>query len=184
MDHTDVVARIKSALEAKGVSLTGPDGAFEITGRVAWELRGEGAGLLDKPGGNQSHGFATDIICYPDGQLWDILGDGGGANNPQWNESDKVDPSRYRPAKQMDPIPVPPPNPDPTLLSEAVKAIAAKVEALTSLVGSLDQKLDALAKQSDANTEKIQQQVNQVVKDMEKSVSAAVPLLGGFLRKP
>jgi hypothetical protein len=182
MDHTDVVARIKSALEAKGISLTGPDGAFEITSRVAWELRGEGAGLLDKPGGNQSHGFATDIICYPDGQLWDILGDGGGANIPGWRESDKVDPSRYRPAKQMDDIPDPP-DPDPKL-SEALKAVAAKVEALTSLVSSLDQKFDALAKQSDANTEKIQQQINQVVKDAEKSASAALPLLSGFLRKP
>jgi len=177
MNHTDVVARIKADLEAKGVSLTGADGAFEITKRVAWELRAEGAGLLDKPGGNNSHGFATDIICYPSGQIFDILVSGGDINGPSWQDAGTVDASRYRPPMPIDP-PVPPPTPGLSL-----DELAAKVDAVSALLAGLDRKLDALAEQSNANTEKIQQQVDQAVKSVEKTAAAALPLLGGLLGK-
>lgn len=114
-----LVEAVKAHLEAIGTNLSGPCGAFAITQRVAWELRSTGAGLLSKPAGNNCDGYATDIICYPNGQLIDILTDGGGANGPSWNTSDVVDPARYRPAfdpgdgvltapPPSDPPPVPP----------------------------------------------------------------------------
>lgn len=112
-DHTDVVVAVKAQLDAQGVSLAGPDGAFAITSRVAWRLRMEGAGLLAKPGGNQSHGYATDIVMYPDGSLVDILGDGGGANTPRWDVTGEIRPtSQYRAAidpGDPDPAPAMPP---------------------------------------------------------------------------
>src|SRR4051794_28661881 len=179
MNHTDVVARVKADLEARGVNLTGADGAFEITKRVAWELRAEGAGLLDKPGGNNSHGFATDIICYPTGQIYDILVSGGDVNGPSWQDAGMVDASRYRPAVAVDPGPPPVPPGPPGALDELV----AKLDAMTALLASLDRKLDAMAEQSNTNTEKIQQQVDQAVKNVEKTAAAALPLLGGLLGK-
>jgi hypothetical protein len=182
MDHADVVARIKATLEAKGINLKGPDGAFEITKRVAWALRAEGAGLLDKPAGNNSHGYATDIICYPDGHHFDILTDGGNTNGPQWSDAGFVDASRYRPA--IDPVDDPAPAEAPQWsAAPPVDALSAKVDAIAALLASLDRKLDALARQSDANTEKLQQQIDQVVNEAKKAAAAALPLLSGILGK-
>jgi len=181
-DHSDLVAQIKAKLQASGVSLDGPCGAFAITKRVAWALRGQGAGLLDKPGGNQCEGFATDIVMFPDGSLVDILGDGGGANTPMWNVTGEIRPtSQFRPA--VDPgDEVPPVKPDAgTPSTTGLDAVSAKLDTLAAALASLDQKLDAIAKQSDANTEKIQSQINEVVKNAEKSVTAALPLFGGLL---
>ena len=81
-----LVTAIKNQLLAQGVDLAGPCGAFAITKRVAWALRSTGAGLLSKRSGNHCDGYATDILCYPTGQIRDILGDGGGANTPLWSE--------------------------------------------------------------------------------------------------
>ena len=83
--------------------------AFEVTKRVAWALRGEGAGLLIKNGGEniaawQGHLFSSSRIVYPDGRLVKVIFDAGpgGANGPSWQDGgDHVDPSLYVPA--MDP---------------------------------------------------------------------------------
>ena len=53
VDHRATVIRVKDDLVRRGVSLSGACGALAITRRVAWALRGEDAGLLDKPAGNQ-----------------------------------------------------------------------------------------------------------------------------------
>lgn len=98
-NHLDVVERVRRELVARGVSIAGSCGAFEITKRVAWALRTEFAGLLEKqPPGNNCQGYAVDIIVYPDGTAKDILFDSGGENGPRWNDSPQVDPVRYRPA--------------------------------------------------------------------------------------
>ena len=94
------VGAVKAQLEAQGVNLLGPCGAFQITKRVAWGLRARGAGLLSKPGGNNCDGYATDIVAWPD-RAYDILSDGGNTNGPNWNETDVEDlAGRWRPAVQ------------------------------------------------------------------------------------
>ena len=79
--------------------------AFEVTKRVAWALRGEGAGLLIKNGGEniiswRGYSFSLSRICYPDGHIYKVLSDAGegGANGPTWADNDFVDPSLYVPA--------------------------------------------------------------------------------------
>ena len=57
-DRSAVVAQAKADLDAAGHDLSGPCGAFSITHRAAWRMRGEGAGLLYKPGGNNCQGYA------------------------------------------------------------------------------------------------------------------------------
>jgi hypothetical protein len=98
------VSAVKARLQAQGVNLTGPCGAFAITKRVAWGLRHLGCGLLSKPTGNNCEGFATDIVMFKDqgGQIIDVLGDGGGSNTPLWGVTDTVDPDRWRPAVKPD----------------------------------------------------------------------------------
>jgi hypothetical protein len=141
----ELVDRIKRTLESRGVDLRGADGAFQITKRVAWELRGEGAGLLSKPGGNNSAGFAVDVIAYPNGHIFDILVGSGDVNGPAWQDAGEVDASRYRapfdPGDDVPPVqppivePPPPPAPDPQLLERLTASlanVAIAVELLTT----------------------------------------------------
>jgi hypothetical protein len=81
--HVDLVALVKADLEARGVSLVGPCGAFAITSRVAWQLRDEGFGLVGKNAGQNgcnANGdrYAIDAVMLHDGQTFDILVSGGG----------------------------------------------------------------------------------------------------------
>ena len=80
-------------------------GDFEVTKRVAWLLRGEGAGLLIKNDGEniirwQGYSFSASRICYPDGTINKLMLDvgPGGSNAPAFGADDKVDPSLYVPA--------------------------------------------------------------------------------------
>lgn len=80
-------------------------GAFEVTKRVAWLLRGGGAGLLIKNGGEnivawQGFSFAAARICYPDGHIYKILSDVPTTNGPGWSDNGFVDKSLYVPAIQ------------------------------------------------------------------------------------
>jgi hypothetical protein len=79
------------------------EGAFEVTKRVAWLLRGGGAGLLIKNGGEniiswQGRSFAAARICYPDGHIYKVLSDVPTTNGPSWQDNDFVDRSLYVPA--------------------------------------------------------------------------------------
>jgi hypothetical protein len=79
------------------------DAAFEVTKRIAWLLRGEGAGLLIKNGGEnivswQGYSFSAGRICYPDGHIYKVVGDVGGANTASWGDNGFVDRSLYLPA--------------------------------------------------------------------------------------
>jgi hypothetical protein len=76
--------------------------AFEVTKRVAWLLRGEGAGLLIKDGGEniiswQGHSFSISRICYPDGHIYKVISDAGdgGTNGATWADNGFVDPGLY-----------------------------------------------------------------------------------------
>ena len=81
--------------------------AFEVTKRVAWALRGEGAGLLIKNGGEniaawQGQLFSASRIVYPNGHLFKAIFDAGpgGANGPSWQDEgvDVALQGRYVPA--------------------------------------------------------------------------------------
>lgn len=79
------------------------EGAFEVTKRVAWALRGERAGLLIKNGGEniiswQGYSFSASRICYPDGHIYKVLTDVPATNGPSWQDNDFVDPKLYVPA--------------------------------------------------------------------------------------
>lgn len=188
--HADVVARIKSELEARGVSLVGPCGAFEIVKRVAWELRGEGAGLLAKPSGNNCQGFATDIICYPDGRVFDILVSGGGeedanknpipgtGNGPVWNPAgngflnpDERD--RFRPA--IDPGDVPPAATTSGTTTTASTPTATASADTDRIVAAIEKSTTAIQAALKENNETL----ISVRKGLEQSLGALLPVLLG-----
>ncbi len=140
----ETVIQVKNDLIAKKIDLSGPCGAFAITSRVAWLLRNEGAGLLEKSSGNNCNGYATDIICYPDGHIFDILSDSGGSNEPTWNDAGIVSAIRYRIAFDPEPVPpiiippviippvitFPPASPQVDLLTASIEALAARLDLL------------------------------------------------------
>jgi hypothetical protein len=79
--------------------------AFEVTKRVAWGLRDEGAGLLLKPAGEnivtwRGYTFAAGRIIYADGHLFKVIADvgPGGSNAPSWQDEGFLDVSRRLPA--------------------------------------------------------------------------------------
>ena len=118
--HVDVVAAAKAAAIAADHDPDAPGQAdecnrFDVTNRVANALRGEGAGVLDKPSGNNCMGRAVDIIAYPDGTIVDVLGGGvDGPNTPMWQVNpNKVGPSRWRAAFEVENPPTPERTPQP-----------------------------------------------------------------------
>ena len=127
-DRTGVVALAKADLLAKGLDLNSACGAAEITNLAAWRMRTDGAGILDKPGGNNCRGYAVDIIVYQDGQIYDVLVNAETENRPAWQAGTPVDPGRWRPPVFPDyyygatPPPVEPPTTD-------LEARVARLEA-------------------------------------------------------
>jgi len=155
----DLVAMVKADLEQRGVNLTGPCGAFAITSRVAWTLRGEGYGLIhksagqngcDAPGGR----YAIDAVMLEDGQTFDLLVNGGGdedkegrpipgtGNGPAWQIVRGQPPGAWRPPFNPDagavepgePV-LPPPGPDGEVhyLAAMAMALAAMAAHLADL---------------------------------------------------
>ena len=159
--HADVVAAVKQVLVARGMNLLGNCGAFEITKRVAWQLRGEGAGLLAKPDGEGCEGFAKDIIAYPSGMIVDILiasGDLGG-NGPSWEIKPAVEASRWRPVGRdpdgVAPIPGPPAvlSPGPPPVAAPSTALSIDPATILERLAAIDAKQDALSLQLKAHDE-------------------------------
>ncbi len=85
-NETELVANVKRYVESRngGTVPSGYCGAFEIVKRVAWALRGNGAGLLTTFHTTKCNGFSADVIAYPDNSGVDILGSAGETNIPAW----------------------------------------------------------------------------------------------------
>jgi hypothetical protein len=97
----DLVACVHAAVKPAHTQ----QGAFEVTKRVAWLLRGGGAGLLLKPGGEnivqwKGRWFSAGRIVYPNGHLFKLLSDIPTTNGPSWQDEgvDRELISRYVPA--------------------------------------------------------------------------------------
>lgn len=138
-----VVEAVKASLETRGFDLSGPCGAFQITKRVAWDLRAQGAGLHKKPHGHNCDGFATDIVVMKKSdtvyEVYDILIDSGGQNDPTFDLKGLInDPANYVPAfDPHDAPPAPTPSPEPprqpadlTAVFQAIYTLDANLAAL------------------------------------------------------
>lgn len=97
--NTDFVSCLCEKIQPRG----NLDKAFDVTRRVAWGLRGQGAGLLRKPSGENIvlwHGtwFSASRICFPDGRIYKVLIDVPTTNGPTFQDNGTVDASLYVPA--------------------------------------------------------------------------------------
>ena len=167
MTKIELIESIKADLVAKGVNLTGPCGAFEITKRVAWALRGEGFGLVAKnaaQNGCDANGqrYAIDAVMLADGQTFDILVNGGGeeqnrvpipgtGNVPAWQVTGAAPRDSWRapfplelpvpdPPKPVVPDPPKPPGPDPVPVaaSDVERILAAQAADTERILAAIE----------------------------------------------
>ena len=174
----DDVQKAKLDLEAAGVDISGPN-AIRITNLVAFRL---GYGLLYKEIGTRAvlyadgspcqwgddvrePGFAVDYVIDPRTKFgFDILGDGGGANDPQWPGSPETDFVDRNTRWYRDPIgpetyfPPRRPHPDPPIddevksllreINENVKASTSELQGLREDVKNVGKHLSSVAEGS------------------------------------
>lgn len=104
-DHRDVVDQVKREVLARGIPTSGPCGAFAITSRVVWRLRGEGWGLIHSTGNGcpiNGERYRADATVKLDGTTIDILG------HSEDNEGDPSNPQAFNfPAWDTPPVPQP-----------------------------------------------------------------------------
>ncbi len=139
--HVTVIRAAKAAAEAAGVDVDSSECArFEVTKRAAILLAGEGAGLLEKTTGNRCEDRSVDIIAYPSGKIFDILGGGDeGPNTPHWMELTPVNPDRWRA-----PFDIVAPNPDSNGGQPPVEPAPATVDDHDALLHRIEAQLEAL----------------------------------------
>ena len=193
MTKVELIASIKADLVARGVNLTGPCGAFEITKRVAWALRDEGIGLVAKnaaQNGCNANGerYAIDAVMLRDGQTWDILINGGGdedanrqpipgtGNGPAWQVTGAAPRESWRAPFQVD-IPVPPPAPPP-VVPDPPKPPAPEGGGLTA--SDVERILAAQA----ADTERILSAIAQLREEAGNLGRTLLPQLLELLKPP
>jgi hypothetical protein len=93
-DHTDLVRQFHNQVQP-GSSI---DAAFQVTMRVAWDLRSQGAGLLHIAGGaalttwkGQQYSASRMCMCNG-GYMVKVIGDIGGTQFPEWLDNGVVTP--------------------------------------------------------------------------------------------
>lgn len=211
-DHSNVVAEVKGRLQSQGVDLSGACGAFQITNRVALEL--QGYKLLRKAGGNRAipqpgggcldgdhaggPGYATDyLISINEGFVgYDLLGDGGGENRPQWlgpeggaeiiarnvnNAANPVgEPSPAPvPVPVPSPTPVPVPNPSPSV--DYSRLLERIIELQSTQLLRIDETL-VVVKDTNVRVTNLDRTVAQTLGSISKFVGKYIaPAIGGYL---
>ena len=142
-NHLALVQETKAALVAKGQAFTTNCDAFQITARVAWALRAEGAVLIKKSAAQNGcvylgQKYSHDALQFTDGWA-DLLGSAGppaNANTPSWQwtpgATNTGDAAKFAPPVDLDagaPVipPVVSPPVDPALPPQVLLELVAKL---------------------------------------------------------
>lgn len=199
-DHLEDVKRIRRELTARGVIPAGivnpgnnerPCGVHEITRRVAWALRAEGWGLLEKSSGNhcewKGQRYSMDFVVMPDGRSVDIAvgGDFDGVTTdaaPAWHvEMNANHIGRWRPPIDPEDAPAPVPTPGPIEPTPAPAPPPVVVPSSDQL-NRIEAKLDAIKE----DTGEIRAGMNRALKFAGKYIAPVVGALvaGFYMPKP
>ena len=120
-DQTGVVAQVRAGFPTP---LGAQHGTCLI--QIALAIK-QGAGLLKKDAGSfvtlpDGTRVAQDIICFPDGQHFDVLVDAENAALPSFQDKGFIDPTRFH---QVGPPPIPRPD-----IEERLESIEGKLDRL------------------------------------------------------
>jgi hypothetical protein len=162
-----LVEQVKAALVAKGQKWETNEDAFQITGRVAWLLRDQGAKLISKQphqNGASVNGFKVshDSIAFPNQRWIDCLQSAGpelNQNTPVWN------PTGFSSAMLVEPwdmdlaalwptspvVPAPPVAPSlpshSDALALAIDGLREQLDLINAVVVALHRRFDTLQAQ-------------------------------------
>jgi hypothetical protein len=218
-DRTADVAQAKTDLQRAGVDLAGACGAAKITNLVAWRLRPQ-FGLLGKLGGfravlrpdgscegggaptdtTREAGVASDyVIERGTWHGYDLLGDGGGRNDPHWmldatpqgledagvlarnanNFVAPIDPSVYL-AAAVATAPAPPPI--PPAVSPPASSPAVDLSSLNAQLAAIAAQLANLTQADDDAHRSINQNVTDGRNEARPAIQT-IKAIGGFTAK-
>lgn len=142
MSISNQIGIVRAVRSNYGTPLGDRHAAFLMT--LALSI-GQAAGLLRKTGGTtitlpDGTTVAQDIICFPDGEAYDVLGDGEGAAVPQWGLAggSPLDPARYYKVPGTVPPVVPPTGNDP------IPGIQSAIKTLTEIAARQDEQTRAV----------------------------------------
>lgn len=173
---------------------------FNFVRRVAWSLRAEGVGLLQKPAGEniinyQGESYSISRVCYAlhggslpaqGAHIFKILSDAGpgGTNGPQWIDEDKREDMKCLPALPPDDV-APTPTPTP---SDDVKALKLRIGQLEMQIASLQGDIENLTHQRDTATAVVVSLTDEVsrqnveIETLRKQVADQPKGCKGFIR--
>jgi hypothetical protein len=181
-DHTPTVVAVKSALEAANVDLSGPCGAFAITGRVAYALRAEGYGLIAKNasqnGCDTAQGrFSVDAVALPDGSAFDILINAETENIPAWQVTGATSPANWRAPFDLGGVePPPPPAPYPICPPQTEEH-----DAILSLMGDIQSQVLAFREWAEREIAEVRAEHRAQTPEIEKGKTPLWQILIGIL---
>jgi hypothetical protein len=191
-----VVTDVKADLVRRGISLSGPCGAFQITGRVAWQLRDRGLGLVGKtPAQNgctiDGQRYSVDAVVDRGGNVFDILINSETDNAPAWQFVGVDTNHTWRAPVDLDPAPaipdpvypVYPPTPAPAPLpSVDLTPLLYQMETLNQRLARVPDQLDTLIAKQAADTEAIRADIRAVKNGaLELVTKYLLPALGGLV---
>jgi hypothetical protein len=188
-----VVTDVKADLVRRGISLAGPCGAFQITGRVAWQLRDRGLGLVGKnPAQNgctiDGQRYSVDAVVDRGGNVFDILINSETDNAPAWQFVGVDTNHTWRAPVNLDPAPVdipvyPPDVPPPAPLpSVDLTPLLYQMETLNQRLARVPDQLDTLIAKQAADTEAIRADIRAVKNGaLELVTKYILPALGGLV---
>lgn len=112
-------------------------------------------GILEKTQGNNSRGFSVDIIIHRDGRFWDVATDRDGEAvtiNPGEKFDTDLLPRWRKPTRELADLPPleqpgetqPKPEPSPVIDDEFKAALAAGIQQIVNVLGSISGRLDAI----------------------------------------
>jgi hypothetical protein len=167
-----VVRAVRAEVIAAGINVDAHDecARFEVTKRVAARLAHLNAGLLYKPHGNNCEQRSVDIVAFPDGRIFDVLGAGpDGPNTPLWMALTPVDPARWRAPFAID-APAPAPLPATPIPAPAPSDLySARIDRALEELAAVRAELAALRAQND----ELHAQTRQEIKNFRESAKRA-----------
>ncbi len=142
-DYTNIVAEER----AKYGTPLGDENAWKVCNAVALRLRaltGDSNWGLHRKGGHNFNGYATDIVAYQGGSMFDVLGDAENKGTPQWDQSDPTT-DWAPPVGDVVPSPAPTPTPTPAPSGDIATLVAAINASMNALIAMHQQQLAAIA---------------------------------------
>jgi hypothetical protein len=147
---------------AKYPTPLGAENTVKLLREVAAEVKG---GILRKTTGNNCRGYSCDIICFSNGQHYDVLIDSDDRAIPGWNFVGLIDPSRCELVMSQ-----PVPDPDPVEPDPKPEEPKPEVDSILNLLRIISLQIAQLNQNQTEQTESLQKAIESLKAEIEKGI--------------